>query len=93
MIAQISNAVERYLHPFFGTVLEDNAFGQAQFAYRKRHGARDAVLYYVLSWIAGFIAGSKIGVCCSDVAGAFDRVDSEILFTKLKSFGLNVKLF
>ena len=75
--------MERFLHPFFGKILEDNAFGQAQFAYRKRNGARDAVLYYVLSWIAGINVGCKIGVYCSDVAGAFDRVDSEVLLTKL----------
>ena len=72
--------------------MEDNAVGQTQFAYRKRHGARDAVLYNILSWIAGLNVGCKLGVYCSDVAGAFDRVDSEILLTKLNSFGLNVNL-
>ena len=92
LTAQISKAVERFLRPFFGPQLEDKAFGQAQFAYRKRHGARDAVLYYVLSWIAGLNDGKKIGVYCSDVSGAFDRVDSEIMMTKLASFGLNTKL-
>ena len=92
LTAQISKAVERYLRPLFGPQLEDKAFGQAQFAYRKRHGARDAVLYYVLSWIAGLNDGKKIGVYCSDVSGAFDRVDSEIMMTKLASFGLNTKL-
>ena len=73
-------------------MLQDHAFGQAQFAYRKRHGARDAVLCYALSWIAGLNDGKKIGVYCSDVSGAFDWVDSEIMMTKLASFGLNAKL-
>ena len=47
LTAQISTAAERYLSPFFVPVLEAQAFGQAQFAYRKRSGARDAVLYHV----------------------------------------------
>ena len=92
LTAQISKAVERYLSPFFVPVLEARAFGQSQFAYRKSHGARDAVLFYVLSWIAGLNDGHKICIYCSDVAGAFDRVDSELLMGKLESFGLNEKL-
>ena len=58
----------------------------------KKHGARDAVLFYVLSWIAGLNEGNNIGIYCSDVSGAFDRVDSELLLRKLESFGLNAKL-
>ena len=73
-------------------LLEAPAFGHAQFAYRKNHGARDAVLYYVLSWIDGLNDGFKIGIYCSDVSGAFDRVDADILIKKLESFGLNTKL-
>ena len=92
LTAQISKAVERFLCPWFGPLLEDRAFGQAQFAYRKRHGARDAVLYYVLSWIAEMNVGNKVGIYCSDVSGAFDRVDSVLLLRKLESFGLNAKL-
>ena len=92
LTAQISKAAERYLCPFFGPILEERAFGHAQFAYRKRHGARDAVLYYVLSWIDGLNEGNKIGIYCSDVSGAFDRVDSDLLMKKLESFGLNNKL-
>ena len=36
--------------------------------------------------------GKNIGIYCSDVAGAFDRVDSALLPRKLKYFGLNAKL-
>ena len=49
LTAQISKVVERFLCPSFTPILELRAFGVAQFAYRKKHGARDAVLYYVLS--------------------------------------------
>ena len=92
LTAQISKVVERFLCPTFTPTLDDRAFGVAQFAYRKQHGARDAILYYVLSWIAALNDGCKVGVYCSDVAGAFDRVDSELLLRKLASFGLNVRL-
>ena len=33
-------------------------------------GARDALLFLILSWILALANGSKIGVYCSDVAGA-----------------------
>ncbi len=92
LTAQVSKVVERFLCPMFSPALEDRAFGVAQFAYRKKHGARDAVLYYVLSWIAALNDGCKIGVYLSDVAGAFDRVDAEILMRTLSSFGLNVRV-
>ena len=48
LTAQISKAVERFLHPFFGKVLEDNAFGQAQFAYRNATG--HAMRFYITSF-------------------------------------------
>ena len=51
LTAQISKVVERYLSRFFVPALEQLAVGATQFAYRKEHGARDAVLYYVLSWV------------------------------------------
>ena len=44
LTAQVSKAVERFLCPFVGPAFEDRAFCNAQFAYRKRHGARDAIL-------------------------------------------------
>ena len=67
-------------------------FGPAQFAYRKEHGARDAVLYYTLSWICGLNTGCNIGVYCSDVQGAFDKVDADILMGKLFALGLDAQM-
>ena len=92
LTTQISKAAERFLSPMFVPDLEQRAFGPSQFAYRKFHGARDAILFYVLSWIGGINSGNKIGIYCSDVAGAFDRVDAQVLMTKLESFGLNRKM-
>ena len=50
------------------------------------------MLYYVLPWISGFNTGSKIGAYCSDVQGAFDKVDTDILMSKLSALGLDTKL-
>ena len=36
--------------------------------------------------------GCTAGVYLSDVSGAFDKVDAELLMSKLKSFGLNKRL-
>ena len=44
LTAQISKVLERYLSRMFVPSLEQRAFGAKQFAYRKKHGARDAVL-------------------------------------------------
>ena len=92
LTAQISKVVERFLCPCFTPTLELRAFGATQFAYRKKHGARDAVLFYVLSWVAALNDGCKVGVYCSDVVGAFDRVDAELLMRKLAAFNLNIRL-
>lgn len=92
LTAQVSKAVERFLCPSLSPTLESAAFGTAQFAYRKKHCARDAVLYYVLSWIDCLNSGLKVGVYCSDVAGAFDKVDADLLVRKLCSFGVSASL-
>ena len=90
---QVSKVVERHLKSWVTVRLEGFAFGDAQFAYRKHHGARDAVLYYVLFSISGLEVGSKIGVYASDVQGAFDKVDAEVLLRKLGSFNLDASIF
>ena len=42
----------------------------------------------VLSWLSGFNHILKFGVYCSDVSGAFDRVNAQRLLSKLKAKGL-----
>ena len=43
-------------------------------------------MYYALSWISGLNQGFNIGMYCSDVQGAFDKIDAELLICKLASF-------
>jgi hypothetical protein len=64
-------------------------FGRNQFAYQKEKGARDALAYIVLTWIVALNSRCKIGVYCSDVSGAFDRVSTETLLNKLEAKGVH----
>ena len=59
-------------------------FGTNQFAYRRFHGARDAILFVVFSWLRAVATGNKVGVYCSDVSSAFDRVSTSMLIEKFE---------
>ena len=90
LTSQLSKAMERLLMPSFAPFLSHNScFGENQFAYQKERGARDAVAYLVLTWISVLNSRRKVGVYCSDVAGAFDRVDMLRLVEKLRATGLH----
>ena len=66
--------------------------GRNQFGFTKGRGARDAVAYLTLAWISALNGHCKIGLYCSVVSGAFDRVDSEILLQKLRRKRFHPKL-
>ena len=89
LTSQLSKLLERILRRIFLPTLERVAFGSSQFAYRRGRGARDAIAFYVLSWIEAFNQGRKIGLYASDVSGAFDKVSATLLVSKLQSFGLH----
>ena len=44
------------------------------------------------TWLIALETVNKVGVYLSDIAGAFDRVDSELLFSRLQNAGLGSKL-
>jgi hypothetical protein len=92
LTAQLSKVAERILGKHMFPHLVQHAFGDAQFAYRPRRGARDAVLVYVSSWLFMLNNRRKIGVYCSDVSGAFDRVPSDRLMEKLSGHGIHADL-
>jgi hypothetical protein len=86
LTAQLSKVVERIFKELYVPYLSSTvSFGPNQFAYTKGRGARDAVAQLVLTWIAALARGNKIGVYCSDVSGAFDRVNAVRLIAKLRS--------
>jgi hypothetical protein len=93
LTAQLSKAVERIIGELFLPRLQENqSFGENQFAYSKGRGGRDALAYLTLTWILAIARGSKVGVFCSDVSGAFDRVRAERLLEKLVATGAHASV-
>ena len=83
LTSQVDKVVERllgiHLDKFF---VDSAAFGPNQFAYRKAHGYKDALALNTLHWVWNMAMGRKTGLYCSDVSGAFDRVDADRLQTE-----------
>ena len=89
LTAQLSKVVERMFLQLFSPQLDRfGAYGARQFAYTPGRGARDAVLYFVLQCISAFTSGRRVLLYCSDVSGAFDRVDVPRLLAKLRGFSV-----
>ena len=88
LTSQLSKACERILGPGFQSFFEaSETYGPRQFAYMKGRGHRDALLANILQWLWWLETGHVVGLYCSDVSGAFDRVDRDILVRKLLSSG------
>ena len=93
MSSQLSKAVERLLgHFFLPFLVATGAFGPNQFAYTKERGCKDALALNTLQWLWAFNSGKQVGVYCSDVSGAFDRVETGRLLNKLRALGVGDKL-
>ena len=86
---QLSKVVERVLAKFFQPRLEARlSYRPRQFAYTSGRGYKDALAHNVLSWILAISRGGRVGLYCSDVSGAFDRVSSARLISKLRCAGV-----
>ena len=93
LTAQLSKVVERLIKAMINPYLERTvSYGENQFAYREKRGSRDVLALLVLEWMQVFDRRGNIAVYCSDVAGAFDRVDLRRLAAKLKAKGLNKRI-
>ena len=66
-------------------------WGDSQFAYRKGHSAQDVLAYVCTSWLLALQNNFRIGVYCSDIKGAFDRVCTALLLFKCAWYGLPEK--
>ena len=89
LTAQISKAVERIIACNFTQHLTATiGCGPNQFAYEKERGCRDALANMVLIWLEGMDRHLKIGLYCSDVSAAFDKVCAERLCEKLRAKGI-----
>ena len=85
---QLAKIVERAVGQTFVPWLGAHAFGEHQYAYSAGKSHRDALAVNVCSWLLLLEEGRAIGLYCSDVSGAFDRVDRERLGVKLHACGL-----
>ena len=87
---QLSKVVERAIGSLFVPWMEQTeAFGPHQYAYTKGKGYKDVLMVNVCNWILLLEQGFLVGVYCSDVSGAFDRVSCERLCSKLRTLGLH----
>ena len=93
LTAQLSKVSERILGLHLSPYLESSlAYGQYQFAYIRGRGYRDALAFNVCSWVWALGNRKRIGLYCSDVAGAFDRVNADKLVDKLSAKGVHERL-
>ena len=90
LTAQSSKICERLLSsftsPFFAST---GAFGPHQFAYSKDRNAGDTLALLTMQWLWWMNTGKRIGVYCSDVSAAFDRVSAERLCQILRNKGVH----
>ena len=85
----LSKTLERIVSMVFVPFLDKGgAFGRSQWAFRPAHSCRDLVTLKFAQWIREIGRGKRIGLFLSDVSGAFDRVDSELLLRKCAVVGL-----
>ena len=93
LTTNMGKTVERCIGSLFLPFLESSgAFGIRQFAYRKKHSARDLLFILVNQWILALHQGRKVGLFLSDISGAFDRVAYERLVIKIRRAGLGNKM-
>lgn len=85
----LSKILERIISVVFVPFLDKaGIYGRSQWAFRPRHSCRDLVTLKVAQWIQAVGRGHRVGLYLSDISGAFDRVDSEILLKKCHGAGL-----
>ena len=84
----LAKVVERVLGRPLMNYLPHAAFGLNQWAYRKRHSARDLATLCTCRWILSICSGQKVGIYLSDISGAFDRVFKQFLIAKLITTGI-----
>ena len=91
--SHLSKCIERLLKLRIAPCVESpHRIGPNQFAYCRQRGARDALAYLTLRWIDALARKCKVGVYCSDVSGAFDRVRVTRLIQKLTALGFPPEL-
>ena len=90
---QISKIIERVIGcAFLPWANRAKLFGENQYAYSTRRSHRDALAVNICNWLRFLEDGRAVGLYCSDVFGAFDRVRRERLVEKLHRSSLNKRV-
>ena len=93
LTAQLSKVVERALGFVFLPWAESkDLYGPNQYAYSKGKGYKDTLAVNVCNWLLLLEQGSAVGLYCSDVSGAFDKVERGRLSQKLRTTGLDPRV-
>ena len=79
-ITEVVNRIIAFL--FVQQLILTRAYGRNQFEYMPERRARDALAQLVLAWISMFAKQRQVAVYCSEVSGAFDKVNSRRLLRK-----------
>ena len=90
---QISKVVERIVgQTFLRWISANEKMGSHQYAYTEKRSHKDALAINVTSWLDSLENQELVGLYCSDVSGAFDRVRRSRLVSKLRRSGLNPRI-
>ena len=88
----LSKVAERFMGgPIVDFLEKSGSWGSEQFAYRVGHSSSDMLALVCAEWITALNSRLKIGVFCSDIKGAFDRVKTLILIFKCWHYGLHAR--
>ena len=69
-----------------------SAYRMDQLAFRPKRSCRDVVALLLLKWIWAIDYGFNIAIYFSDISGAFNKVDREILVIRLGITGASESL-
>ena len=90
LTSQISKVIERVVGcTFLPWANREQLFCKNQYAYTTRRSHRDALAVNICNWFSFLDDGCAVGLYCSDVSGAIDRVRCERLTAKLCASGLH----
>ena len=91
--AVLSKVVERPVARLYLTFFEKSeAYGKNQLAFRSKCCYRDLVTLKVRRWIQAAYLRRKTDIFLSDMRGAFDRVEAELLLRILRRTGIGATL-
>ena len=86
----LSKVLEKHVHDCLSVYLnENNLLHRTQSGFRWQHSCETALVHMIDSWLNAMDNGELVGIVLVDFKKAFDLVDHQILFSKLKLYGIS----